>query len=151
MGAQSWNSSDDWIRATLQRMLALFARILSWRCYRPRVSYKYPQIHDISHVLLLEQHLQRRGGCTKIRYKRYKRATQTYFSYTNFYPTTVSNPTYGLPICFGLVHLIKSYDCRVNFIMTAITMNHLDRPIYYNAIVKLVALMSLKGIHHWSG
>ena len=119
--------------------------------YRPRDPYKdILIIHEISHVLLPEQHLQGKGECTRIRYKRYKKATQTHFSYTNFYPTAVLNPTYCLPICLGSVYLIKSYNCWVNSIMTAITINYVDRPVYYNVIVKLVASMSLKGIHHQS-
>ena len=77
--------------------------------------------------------------------------TQMHFSYMSFYHTTVSNSINCLPIYLGLVHLIKFYDCRVNFIMTAITMIHLDWLIYYNAIVKLVALMLPKGIYHQSG
>ena len=88
---------------------------------------------------------------------------QTHFSYMSFYPTTVSNPTNCFPIYLDLVYLIKSYNCLVDFIMTAITMNYLNRPVYYNVIVKLavpmllkgiplgLALMSFKGIHHWSG
>ena len=107
--------------------------------------------------------LQERDGCTKIQYKCYKKATQTHFSYTSFYLIAVSNSTYCLPICLGLIHLIKSYNCWVNFIMIAITMNYLDGPIYYNVIVKLaipmlpkgipLGLVSilLKGIHHRSG
>ena len=73
---------------------------------------------------------------------------QTHFSYISFYLTAISNPTYCFLICLGSVHLIKSYDCQVDFIITTITINHLDQPIYYNAIVKLVALILFKGIHY---
>ena len=40
-----------------------------------------PEIHDIPHVLLPDQYLLGRGGCTRKLYKRYKNATQTHFSW----------------------------------------------------------------------
>ena len=87
---------------------------------------------------------------------------QMHFSYINFYLTAISNLTNYFSICLGLIHFIKSYNYWINSIMTVITMKYLNQPIYYNAIVKLavlmllkgilfgLALISLKGIHHWS-
>ena len=73
---------------------------------------------------------------------------QTHFSYTSFYFIVVSNPTYCFLIYLGLIYLIKSHNCQINSIITAITINHLDQPIYYNTIIKLVTLILLKGIYY---
>ena len=70
----------------------------------------------------------------------YKRTMQTQIH------TVISNPTYCLFIYLGSVHLIKFYDCWIDFIIIAILINHQNWPIYYNAMVKLAILMLLKGI-----
>ena len=73
---------------------------------------------------------------------------QTHFSYMSFYPIAIMYLIYCLFFYLGLVHFIKSYNYQVDFIMIAITINYLDWLVYYNAIVKLVALMLFKSIYY---
>lgn len=71
-----------------------------------------------------------------------------YFIYINFYSTTISNPIYYFVIYLNLVYFIKFYNNQVNFIIITIIIYYLDQPIYYNLIIKLVALMLLKDIYN---
>ena len=64
------------------------------------------------------------------------------------YSIVILNLTYFLPIYLGLVYFIKFYNYWINFIITKIIMNHLNWHVYYNTIVKLVALILLKGIYY---
>ena len=73
-----------------------------------------PIIHEISHVLLPEQHLLGRGGYIKIQYKLYANTLQRLFF-----------ESYILSFhLLGSVHPIKSYNYWVDFTMTKIIVDH---------------------------
>ena len=81
LNLDNWQDFFQWLNllTTLRKMQAPFTRFPSWIV---AIIHGFPirRFRNSWHLLCvtLGVGLQKRGGCTKIQYKRYKRATQTH-------------------------------------------------------------------------